>query len=174
MLLGAGYRVIEEGLNGRTTVHDNPLVPYRNGRDYLIPCLQSHQPLDLVVLFLGTNDLADRYAVPPLDVARAAVGLAHLVKTSQAGPGNGCPAVLVLGLPRLGACHALPETMSGAAAKAVELPRCYRLAADEVGVPLLDLAEVTAYTDLDGIHLDGDGHRAVAHAVAEAARGLLH
>ena len=59
-LLGAEFCVIEEGLSGRTTVLDNPLVPYRNGRDYLIPCLQSHQPLDLVVVYLGTNDLSDR------------------------------------------------------------------------------------------------------------------
>lgn len=39
--LGRTWHVIEEGLPGRTTVHDNPLVPFRSGRDYLIPCLES-------------------------------------------------------------------------------------------------------------------------------------
>jgi lysophospholipase L1-like esterase len=171
--LGADYRVVEEGLSGRTTVLDNPLVPYRSGRDYLIPCLQSHRPLDLVVIFLGTNDLSDRYGLPPLDIARGAATLAGLALRSETGPGNGAPAVLLLGLPRLGRSDALVETMSGAAAKAAELPRCFALAAEEAGVPLLDLSKVTAYSDLDGIHLEAEGHRAVALAVAVAVRELI-
>jgi lysophospholipase L1-like esterase len=163
-LLGDDWRVIEEGLNGRTTVLENPLTPYRNGRDYLLPCLESHMPLDHVVLFLGTNDLQDRYAMTPLDVARGATGLARLVARSEAGPGGAAPEVLVLGLPRLG--PVVPETMRGAAAKAAELPRCFALAADEIGIPVLDLSARVAYSDDDGIHLDERGHRAVAEAVA--------
>ena len=99
--LGDEFSVIEEGLNGRTTVLDNPLTPYRNGRDYLIPCLESHQPLDLVVIFLGTNDLADRYSLPPLDIARGAASLAAIVRASQAGTDHQAPATLLLGLPTL-------------------------------------------------------------------------
>jgi len=171
--LGSGYRVLEEGLNGRTTVHDNPLTPYRSGRDYLLPCLQSHKPLDLVVIFLGTNDLADRYALPPLDIARGAAVLANIVATSQTGPGGVAPAVLLLGLPRIGRSDALLDTMSGAAAKGAELPRCFAIAAAEIGVPLLELSEVTAYSDVDGIHLEADGHRAIASAVAESVCELL-
>jgi lysophospholipase L1-like esterase len=67
--LGANWRVIEEGLGGRTTVHDDPLMPYRNGLAYLIPCLSSHAPIDVVVFFLGTNDLKPRFALPAHDVA---------------------------------------------------------------------------------------------------------
>jgi lysophospholipase L1-like esterase len=165
-LLGDEWRVVEEGLNGRTTVLDNPLTPYRNGRDYLLPCLESHMPLDRVVIFLGTNDLQDRYAMTPLDIARGATGLGRLAARSETGPGGAAPAVLILGLPRLGAT--LPETMRGAAAKAAELPRCFALAATEAGVPVLDLADRVAYSDEDGIHLDERGHRAVAEAVAAA------
>lgn len=51
-LLGKSYRVIEEGLNGRTTNADHNELPGRNGKTYLEPCLASHRPLDLVVLFL--------------------------------------------------------------------------------------------------------------------------
>jgi lysophospholipase L1-like esterase len=54
-LLGSNAVVIEEGLNGRTTTLDDPTKPFRNGKDYLIPCLDSHAPLDLVVLMLGTE-----------------------------------------------------------------------------------------------------------------------
>ena len=144
---GAARRRVLCDRGGAERPHDRPRqpapVPYRNGRDYLIPCLQSHQPLDLVVVYLGTNDLSDRYGLPPLYIARAAVSLATIAATSGAGPENRPPVVLVLGLPRLGQSDALRETMAGAAAKAAELPRCFRLAAEEVGVPLLDLSEVT-------------------------------
>jgi lysophospholipase L1-like esterase len=171
--LGFEYRVIEEGLSGRTTVLDNPLEPYKNGREYLAPCLQSHQPLDLVAIFLGTNDLGDRYPLPPLDIARGAASLAQMVLKSESGPGYGAPAVLLCSLPRLGDTSAIVDTFSGASAKAADLLRCFRIAAEEVATPLLDLGEVTAYDDADGVHLNAEGHRAVALAVAQAGREIL-
>ena len=171
--LGSDFRVIEEGLSGRTTVLDNPLEPYRNGREYLLPCLQSHQPLDLVVIFLGTNDLGDRYPLPPLDIARGAASLAQIVLKSESGPGYGAPATLLCSLPRIGDTSSIVDTFSGARAKASDLLRCFRIAAEEVGAPLVDLAAVTAYDDADGVHLNAGGHRAVALAVAQAAREIL-
>ncbi len=170
--LGDGFRVVEEGLSGRTTVLDNPLEPYRNGREYLLPCLQSHQPLDLVVIFLGTNDLGDRYPLPPLDIARGAAQLALLALRSETGPDYGAPAALLCSLPQIGDTSSIVDTFSGAAAKAADLLRCFRIAADEVGAPLLDLSQV-AYDDADGVHLNAGGHRAVALAVAQAAGKIL-
>jgi lysophospholipase L1-like esterase len=62
--LGQDYHIIEEELNGRTTVWDDPFNGgYKNGMEYLIPCLGSHKPLDLVILFLGTNDLKTRFSL---------------------------------------------------------------------------------------------------------------
>src|SRR5659263_446679 len=112
--LGSEYRVIEEGLSGRTTVLDNPLEAYRNGREYLLPCLHSHQPLDLVVIFLGTNDLGDRYPLPPLDIARGAASLAQIVLNSESGPDFKAPAVLLCALPRIGDTSSIVDTFSGA------------------------------------------------------------
>ena len=43
--LGTAYRVLEEGLNGRTTVWDDPIEGYKNGREQLVPCLESQRPL---------------------------------------------------------------------------------------------------------------------------------
>ena len=64
--LGAEYLVIEEGLNGRTTVWDDSIEEYKNGKDYLIPCLVTHKPLDLVIIMLGTNDLKKRFSLAAL------------------------------------------------------------------------------------------------------------
>ncbi|MCW5845462.1 MAG: hypothetical protein KIT77_29690, partial [Caldilinea sp.] len=68
--IGAGYEVIEEGLNGRTTVWNDPIEGYKNGRDYLIPCLETHRPLDLVIILLGTNDLKKRFSLSAYDIAQ--------------------------------------------------------------------------------------------------------
>ena len=56
-LLGSDYRIIEEGLNSRTSSFDDPFEPYKNGMDCLVPCLDSHKPLDLTILMLGSNDM---------------------------------------------------------------------------------------------------------------------
>jgi len=54
--LGDGYEIIEEGLNGRTTVWEDPIEGHKSGKEYLIPCLESHQPIDLVTIMLGTDE----------------------------------------------------------------------------------------------------------------------
>jgi lysophospholipase L1-like esterase len=63
--LGDGYWIVEEGLNGRTTVWDDPLEPFRSGKELLVPCLMTHEPIDLVIVMLGTNDLRSRYLLNP-------------------------------------------------------------------------------------------------------------
>src|SRR5262249_33658335 len=77
--LGDSWQVIEEGLNGRTTVLDSVLLPGRNGLAYLGPCLETHAPIDVVLIYLGTSDLADRYAMTATDIARGAGRLATTV-----------------------------------------------------------------------------------------------
>src|SRR4030095_16419851 len=68
--LGDGYWIVEEGLNGRTTVWDDPLGPFRSGKELLAPCLMTHEPIDLVVVMLGTNDLKRRFGVGARDTMR--------------------------------------------------------------------------------------------------------
>ena len=59
--LGEDCLVIEEGLSGRTTVFDDPLHESMSGLDYITPCLMSHEPVDLLIIMLGTNDTKDRF-----------------------------------------------------------------------------------------------------------------
>lgn len=162
--LGDGWHVVEEGLPGRTTVFADPLSPHRRGLDYLPPCLGSHAPLDLVTIFLGTNDLKSRFAAGAYEIASGIGLLAETVLASGAGPGGGAPRVLVLGLPRLASIER--DGFDGAAEKAQRLPARLEETAAEVGFELLQLAELVSYSPLDGIHLDPDGHAAVAATVA--------
>lgn len=162
--LGEGWHVVEEGLPGRTTVFDDPLSPYRRGADYLPPCLASHSPVDVVLIFLGTNDLKARLAAGASDIAAGIGVLARTVLDSGSGPGGEAPRVLVLGLPRLGA--PLGPEFSGAEQKTAELSGYLAQEAAMIGAEHLDLAEVVAYSSLDGFHLDAAGHAAVGEAVA--------
>ena len=83
--LGSEYYVIEEGLGGRTTVWDDPVEDYKNGKKYLLPCLDSHKPLDLVIIMLGTNDLKSRFSVTPFDIGASMENLVKTIIKSDAG-----------------------------------------------------------------------------------------
>jgi len=169
--LGEDWHVIEEGLPGRTTAFDDPLSPDRRGADYLPPCLDSHSPLDAVVIFLGTNDLKARLAAGAADIAAGIGVLAQTVLDSGSASHGAAPRVLLLGLPKLGA--PLGPEFSGAEEKATALPRYLAQQAEMIGVELLNLAEVVTYSPLDGFHLDADGHATVGHAVARELQGMF-
>jgi len=158
--LGDGWHVVEEGLGGRTTVFDDPILPDRNGKTYLLPCLLSHQPLDLVVVFLGTNDLKARFSASSADIAG---GVAVLTEIALAV----APKVLVLGLPRLGPLDERADELAGAHDKAERMRPYLRDSTRELGVELLELHELVSYTDEDGFHLDAAGHRTIGEAVAQ-------
>jgi lysophospholipase L1-like esterase len=168
-LLGEEWEVIAEGLNGRTATVDSPVAEGRNGLTYLLPCLESHAPVDLVVIYLGTNDAGDRYGLPPQTIANAVGRLVQVVRKSESGPGAGAPDVLVVCPPPFGPLD--PDgDFANAGEKSRKLARHYRAMCDELGCELLDLDGIAAYSDLDGIHLDADGHAAVAAAVEERVR----
>ncbi len=170
--LGENWTVIEEGLNGRTTCLDSPLAPGKNGLSYLIPCLESHAPLDVAIVFLGTNDLANRYAMAARDIARAAGRLAGVVASSTTGPGKRPTRPILVCPPQLGDI-VWGDDWSGAPAKAVSLSQHFQTVAAELGVELVDLSSVVRYSPIDGIHLDAEGHSAVAQEAERTLRRLF-
>jgi len=163
---------VEEGLGGRTATLDSPLAPGKNGLAYLRPCLDSHAPLDVVVIFLGNNDLADRYALTATDVARAVGRLVVEVRQSQAGIDGRAPHVVLVCPPRVAEVE-WEEGWQSAPAKSAVLPIRFCAVAAELEVDLVDLSTVTRFSNLDGIHLDADAHAAVARAVEGALRRLV-
>jgi lysophospholipase L1-like esterase len=170
--LGPGFEVVAEGLNGRTATLDSPVADGRNGLTYLMPCLHSHAPLDLVVIYLGTNDLGDRYGLPAPDVAGSVARLVRVVRASESGAEGAAPPVLVICPPPFARVD--PEgSFAHSGEKSRQVGRYFAEMTVLLGCELLDLDGVAAYSDLDGIHLDADGHAAVAAAVEPVVRRML-
>src|SRR5262249_19027184 len=129
--LGSEYEVIEEGLPGRTTVFDDPLEEYKRGKDYLLPCLRSHAPLDLVLILLGTNDLQTLYAASALDSALGCDALLTVVQRSEAGPGGVVPEALLIAPPPVKAVpEPWDEAFAGAEQKSRRLAEHYQRIAE--------------------------------------------
>lgn len=154
--LGDTAEVIPEGLGGRTATIENPAAEGRNGLPYLLPCLHSHAPVDLLVIYLGTNDAA--LLRDPEMVAWSVGRLIKVARSSEAGPNRSAPQVLVICPPPFGE-H--------------ELGPSFREVCTALRCELLDLEHVTPYSPLDGEHLDEAGHTAVAAAVEERVREML-
>ncbi len=171
--LGEVYLVIEEGLNGRTTVWDDPIEGYKNGKTYLIPCLETHNPIDLVIILLGTNDLKMRFSVSAFDIANGAGVLVDIAQKSAAGPGGREPQVLLVAPPPVAKLTGFAEMFEGAETKSARFAENYRRVAAERGCAFLDASEVITSSDLDGIHLEEGEHAKLGMAVARKVRAIL-
>jgi lysophospholipase L1-like esterase len=177
--LGDDVHVIEEGQNGRTTVFENPFEPNRNGLTFLPVALQTHAPLDAVVIDLATNDLF-LPGVNAYHAAHGAMKLAEVALTSDSGPASGAPTVLVVVPPPFDQLDAWDTNESPDAGRESErLSQAFVDAAasyaqwEGIHIPLLDLREHVSSSSVDGIHFEADGHRAIGLAVAGRLHELL-
>jgi lysophospholipase L1-like esterase len=173
--LPAGHEVIEEGLPGRTTLWDDPFMEKRSGLEYLVPCLASHAPVDLVALMLGTNDLKAFFQRDAAQIASGVSRLLEVIASSAAGPGGAPPRVLLIAPAPViqGSRRAELWGFAGAPERGRGLADFLRMVADDAGCPFLDAGEIVACSPIDGIHLDAAAHQALGRAVAERVIGAL-
>ena len=171
--LGGRFEVIEEGLNGRTTVHDDAFEPHRNGLAYLPPCLLSHAPLDLVIIALGCNDLKHRFGLTPGDIARGAERLVMCALEMGVGPGGKPPKVLLSAPPPLVELSEFSDMFADGPQKSIALAPLYRAVAKAHGAEFIDAAAHIHCSPLDGIHYEADQHAILGRAMAAAVRTQL-
>jgi lysophospholipase L1-like esterase len=171
--LGADYYIIEEGLNGRTTVHDDPLEPGRNGLTYLMPCLLSHRPIDLVVLMLGTNDLKTRFSLPAMDIAKGIETIVTTILQSQAGLEERSPELLLLTPPPIGKLTEFKDRFLQGKDKSLLFSTLFKEVSKQFKCSFLDTGKIIASSDIDGIHLDRDSHLKLGLEIAKAVRAIF-
>lgn len=173
--LGSDFRVIEEGQNGRTTVHDDPFAVSRNAKPVLPALLESHKPLDLVVLMLGTNDLKHVFGVSPGEIAMGVKVLAQMILSSDAGIASKPPKLLILCPPAIGDQRHLPDIAAkfpNGRQDSRNLPKYYEALATSLGCGYLN-TQSHIEPGSDGIHLDAAAHDRLGHAVAAAVKIIL-
>ncbi|MBT4321072.1 SGNH/GDSL hydrolase family protein [Candidatus Bathyarchaeota archaeon] len=171
--MGEGYLVIEEGLNGRTTVWDDPIELDKNGAIYLRPCIQTHKPLDLVIIMLGTNDLKTRFSLPAYDIASGAGVLVDIVRKSDTGLEGRAPEVLLIAPPQSVELTNFAEMFEDAVEKSAGFAKHYRRVSNEKGCHYLNAGEFVESSPLDGIHLESDMQAALGRAVAAKVKTIL-
>lgn len=166
-----GYHIIEEGLCGRTTIFDDPLRLGRRGTELLPVLLETHNPLELVILMLGTNDCKTVY-----DASAGVIGLGikQLLKQIKTiAPKAG---ILLMSPIQLGEdvwTGFDPEFNEGSVDKSRKLKEVYKKIALEEDVFYLAASDYAYPSEIDREHLDKNGHKALAQAVGQKLAEIL-
>jgi lysophospholipase L1-like esterase len=174
--LGGKARVIEEGHNGRTTVFDDPTTfDDRNGSKALPVALASHQPLDLVIIMLGTNDIKYANRCRAFDASMGMTRLIEIVQTFSFIPQFDRPDILIMSPPSL-----VPTTdewfndlWGHAIAESKLFAQHYARVAKELGVHFFDAGSVAKADQTDGGHLDAANTKAIGTALVPVVKQIL-
>ena len=175
-LLGPEYLVLEEGLGGRTTVFDDPLTEGLSGLNVIFPVLMSHEPVDLLIVMLGTNDTKERFGVSAECIAQGMERL--LVKARNTECWSGTPNILlVCPPPILDGVYEGPfgGTMgAGCAEKSGALAPFYEAVARRRGFAFLDARGLAEFNQTDCMHLTRRAHAALARKLAQLVPQLVN
>ena len=175
-LLGSDYKVIEEGCNGRTTIYDDPIEGWKNGRDYLKPCLNSHKPVDIVIMMLGSNDLKEIFHLSPAEIAAGAEKLVKDIIDFTSEKQGFVPTIILVSPPEIGEgitnSPFYGSFYENAIERSKQFPELYKKVADANSCVFVDAAEHIKPSVVDSLHLSPEAHEKLAEVFAEVVRGL--
>lgn len=166
-ILGDKYEIVEEGLNGRTTVWDDPVEGLMSGLNYLKPCLLSHKPLDSVIVMLGTNDLKDRFCVSAYEIAKSAGRLVQMIQASDTGPQGAAPDVLIIAPPPIVIGSNGLDTRQHGLEKSQQFASEFEDVAETLGCGFANAGDFIESSPVDGIHLSAESQRQLGRAIAK-------
>lgn len=171
---GANVRVIEDCLNGRRTVFDDPYKPGRNGLQGLEQRIEINSPLALVVLMLGTNDFQAMHTNNAWLSAQGTAALVDAIRRAPIEPGMPVPAILIVAPPApQDGKGAMAGKFAGARDKSIGLTAALQEVATLRNCHFYDAGQVTGTSAVDGVHLDAEQHLVLGKAVAGAVLPLL-
>lgn len=176
--LGEGYAVREEGLSGRTTVFDDPFFEGLCGLQLIYPCLMSHEPVDLLIVMLGTNDVKQRFSATPENIAK---GMERLLTRVLSAPECWadqpeillvCPPPIEEGLEQTAVYG---EMGDGCREKSLRLSELYGELAKRLQIHFLDAGSIEGMSmnPIDHMHLNEEAHAVLARVLEGRVRRIL-
>ena len=178
-MLGEEYLVREEGMGGRTTVFDDPLFEGLCGLDYIYPCMMTHEPVSLLIVMLGTNDVKERFAVNPENIAKGMEHLLTKAMRSLEAWENQRPNVLLIAPPPIEKGYETTfiygEMGDHCVEKSQKLAAVYKEVANRLGCHFLDAGAIEGVSmyPYDYMHLSLDGHRCLAEELARVIPEII-
>ncbi|MEJ8474851.1 GDSL-type esterase/lipase family protein [Roseibium algae] len=173
--LGDGFYVLEEGVNGRTTVFEDPVRGDKNGLAHLATVRKTHMPIDILVIMLGTNDLQSRFNMTAGVIGSAMSRLLEYATRPTEDPEGKAPKVLLMSPPPLGDFEGsvlAPMFCEKSRAESESLKAVYAEIAQQYGVAFFDAGSVVSVSLVDSVHLDAEMQAPLAKAVAAEVRKL--
>ena len=172
--LGAGYHVIEDGMSGRTTCYDDPTWPDHNGFKSIYASLETHFPLDLVIIMLGSNDAKRHICATPYASACGMENIVRVIRSGVYGNGKKDPEILIVSPILIGeeidrTCSFGEHSAPFSQLFAQEFGRVAR----EQGTFFLDAAKYAGPSREDNLHMTPEGHAALAEAMTEKVLEIL-
>ena len=167
-------RVIEDCLNGRRTVWDDPFKPGRNGLAGIEQRMEINSPLALVILMLGTNDFQSVHQHNASHSAQGIASIVRAIRRAPVEPDMPVPPILIVAPPRAGtAAGTMADKFAGARDRCEGLGLAYASVAEELGCAFFDADAVITASATDGVHLDADQHGVLGRQLAAAVTSLL-
>lgn len=171
-MLGEEYLIIEEGQNGRTIANpDNAEWGTKAGIDYVVPMIESHMPMYMLIIMLGTNDLKAKFNYSAPDIAGCLQNLLVKVK-GHLDYHLGCPdmKILIVSPPQIGENIAASQfapffDVDGVVEVSKEFPKWYKMVADQFGCEFLDATCLVSGGETDSLHLSEENHKVLATAI---------
>lgn len=172
-LLGPEWALVEEGLPGRTTCFNDPMMgDHMNAVIGMRIALNSHGPLDYMTLMLGTNDVKARFGASAERIVAGIAGLVDMALAPEMAVRHPGLRILLVAPPPVQELGPLAGEFIGAAAKGHALAPLLQVYAAARGLGFLDAANILQTSPIDGIHYAPDGHAALAVAIAQALKSL--
>ncbi len=172
---GHDVRIIEDCLNGRRTVWDDPFKAGRAGIEGLAQRIEVNSPLALVILMLGNNDFQSMHPHTAWHASQGVAALVGAIRSAPIEPGMPVPPVLIVAPPPVGTpAGTMADKFGGADTKCVGLAERLSAVAAELDCPYFDAGSVIHASQTDGVHLDADQHVALGDALSAPVAALLH
>lgn len=174
--LGSEYEIIEEGLRGRTISGENGFFPHRDGLKQFDGIIGSHLPLDLVIIFLGTNDANSSRKSTPEELVAPLIKYIHGVSWWSKHLGFSKPRIALVIPPTIdepASDKAFKNLFSGSNEKILAMQKLIKQLADDNKVLTFDASKVITVSQIDGIHLDAENNRLLGRALAQFIKEVL-